>query len=405
MLSSAAPSAVRRVTCLLKELRHAPRPSSRFGCEKYGTFTSPSCCSRNAVSAPEPIGDDHRPLRQKRFERRGAGGDEHAVRRGERTLRLAVEHRDRGARRVLRAAALEQRRARAASPSARRMHGPGLRAAIQRRRAMKSAPSRSTSPMRLPGSSATTARRSLDAERAPRALAIDLQRNLIRQRMPDELRAHAVLAVELRLERQQAQHEVHDCADGAHAPLPPGPHLRTHVLNRAQALVLQLLREPQIEVRRVDADEDVRPPRAGTRAQRSPRRRSSRGRCVQHFDEPHDRELVRGAQASQPAATIFGPAMPNELRHPAPARAARRSARRPACRRTPRRRPAPMRTRRLAPQRTRLRSSSPMKSTKRLNFRLRLPRAPSAAPPPPRASGPSGTAPGRRCGCCGSAPA
>ena len=48
--------------------------------------------------------------------------------------------------------------------------------------------------MRLPGNTATTSAEGVDAERAPRAVTIDLQRDLIGQRMADELGPHAVLA-------------------------------------------------------------------------------------------------------------------------------------------------------------------------------------------------------------------
>ena len=69
-------------------------------------------------------------------------------------------------------------------------------------------------------------------ERWRAAPAIGLQWNLIRQRVADELTARTRMrGVKLGLRRQQAQHEVAGGADGAHPPLPPGPHLRTHVLH------------------------------------------------------------------------------------------------------------------------------------------------------------------------------
>ena len=73
--------------------------------------------------------------------------------------------------------------------------------------------------------------------------------------MSDEHRWHTVTSVEVSLERQEAQHEVAGLADATDAALAPRPHLRAHVLHRAQPAALQLLFEAQVEVRHVDADQ------------------------------------------------------------------------------------------------------------------------------------------------------
>jgi hypothetical protein len=74
--------------------------------------------------------------------------------------------------------------------------------------------------------------------------AIDFQRNLVGERVTDESGAYAMLAIEIRFEREQAQHQVHRLADGAHAPLAPGPDLRTHVLDRGRPARLSCRASP-----------------------------------------------------------------------------------------------------------------------------------------------------------------
>ena len=126
-------------------------------------------------------------------------------------LRLAVEQLNRGAsRRTCALCARERLTSARRRPSARRSCTAGPRCGQHARGARrKSAPRRATSPRRLPGSSATTVRRGVQAERArARRARSSSQRNLVRQRVADELGAHAVLRVEVGLERQQAQHQI-----------------------------------------------------------------------------------------------------------------------------------------------------------------------------------------------------
>ena len=215
----------------------ARRPASRFGCEKYGTFTSPS-------RAQQKRG-------QRASDRPPPSGARAAASPASRCRRPPARHRrppaprcawpsstlNRGAPALARSAVSNTSRTRGRGH---RRDESAVRAAAARASAaaaMKSAPRRCTSPMRLPGSSATTVRRRragrARARAAPRSSS---QRNLIGQRMADELGLHAVRGVELGLERQQAQHAGRTAAPmRAHAPLPPGPHLRTHVLHGAQA--------------------------------------------------------------------------------------------------------------------------------------------------------------------------
>ena len=99
--------------------------------------------------------------------------------------------------------------------------------------------------------------RRADRARAAASALSTLERNHVGERMADELRVDAVLRVELRLERQHAEHEVDGLADRRDARLPPRPDLRAHVLH---GLVCRRASAPPrraIEVLRVDADEHV----------------------------------------------------------------------------------------------------------------------------------------------------
>ncbi len=109
------------------------------------------------------------------------------------------------------------------------MHAPARASAAAARRPQRNrAPSRSTSPMRLPGSTATTVGLGGRPSAAARRCAVGFQRHLVGQRMTDELaRAPACRRRHGCLERQQAQHAIDGrarcCARGRGArPTPAG---------------------------------------------------------------------------------------------------------------------------------------------------------------------------------------
>ena len=216
--STAGPSTSAR-TSSLKYSGTTCRPASRFGCAKNGALKSFKVLSRKACQRAEAVGDHHRPLDERRFERRGARRRRSTTsRRRQRLAAPAVDQRHALAHagRIQRRA--QTSRARARWPAARRTSAPGAALQPGDGRRESAAQPRDLA-LRLPGSSATRrARGRARARRAP-AERIEIERNLIRQRMTDEHRAHAVLVVEPLLERQQAQHEVDGPADGlARAP-------------------------------------------------------------------------------------------------------------------------------------------------------------------------------------------
>src|SRR6185437_14769267 len=65
----------------------------------------------------------------------------------------------------------------------------------------------------------------LESELGPRPFPVDLEWNLIGERMADEGCCNAMLRVERGLEGQQTEHQVTGAADLADPPLPPRPGL------------------------------------------------------------------------------------------------------------------------------------------------------------------------------------
>ena len=66
-----------------------------------------------------------------------------------------------------------------------------------------------------------------------------------------------MILVELRLEREQGQHQVAGLANLQHALLPPGPHGRADVMHGLDASLTQLELESQVEIRRINADKHI----------------------------------------------------------------------------------------------------------------------------------------------------
>src|SRR6185312_9625170 len=133
--------------------------------------------------------------------------------------------------------------------------------------------------------------RALDPELAPGVWLIDVERNLVGERMADEDGPYAVAPVELRLEGQQAEHEVARPRDELHAVLAPRPHLRTDELHGRQSRAAQLRGEAEIERGCVDADEHVRPLAFEAFLQASAKQGEPR-QLLQRLEQPHHGKLV-----------------------------------------------------------------------------------------------------------------
>ena len=97
------------------------------------------------------------------------------------------------------------------------------------------------------------------AQRRARLVLGRLERNQVGERMADIGDRHAGGAVKRLLEREHHQDAAHRARDAPHAPAPPSPHRRAHVVDRRDAGVLQLALQAQVEVGRVHADEEIGP--------------------------------------------------------------------------------------------------------------------------------------------------
>ena len=74
-------------------------------------------------------------------------------------------------------------------------------------------------------------------------------------------------AIDFLLEGEDDQHAIGDALHGLHPPRPPRPQLRTDVVHDRDAQPPHRLREMEVEVGRVDGDEDVGLLRFGVRDQ------------------------------------------------------------------------------------------------------------------------------------------
>ena len=96
-----------------------------------------------------------------------------------------------------------------------------------------------------------------EAQRGPRRRTIGDQRETVGQRVSDELRWDAVAGVDCGLHREQAQHAVGRSSDLFCAAFAPGPDRGADVVCGADAGLLQLPFEPQVEIRGIDANKNI----------------------------------------------------------------------------------------------------------------------------------------------------
>ena len=200
---------------------------------------------------------------------------------------------------------------RAARGSARRRAPRGARAAVSSTSVAVHARAPTA---RLPGSSANTGCATPSFSCVARLAPRRERRRVLRQRMADEGDRDAGRLVERRLERKQREHPVD--ARGRSSSARSRRHAQTDGLTKwivRTPRALQLALEAEVEIRRVDADEqrhalgEQPAPRAARRiaselAAGAPAPRRSRAPT----------SFSSGYQASQPAASIRGPAMPTK---------------------------------------------------------------------------------------------
>ena len=107
--------------------------------------------------------------------------------------------------------------------------------------------------------------------------------------MAYEGHGNVVAMIEVRLEGQQREHGIHGVGDLLHPPLPPRPYRGAHVVGRRDASGTQLLLQPNVEVRGIDTDHDVRLPSQRLFTQGTAHT-DEFWQVLEHLDQPHHRE-------------------------------------------------------------------------------------------------------------------
>src|SRR5215469_2553265 len=75
--------------------------------------------------------------------------------------------------------------------------------------------------------------------------------------MSDEFCIHAAFAVELFFKREDDKRLVNIFAQQLHPSLPPGPELRTHIIDHGNAALLHFPGNPPVEGRRINHDGEI----------------------------------------------------------------------------------------------------------------------------------------------------
>jgi hypothetical protein len=141
----------------------------------------------------------------------------------------------------------------------------------------------------------------------------------IDERMADELHVDAGVPVEGFLERKDHQHARHVTLHRPHASGPPRPQLRADVVDDRHAEPTHGSHQPEVEIGKIDGDEDVRPVRP--RALRQPPDHRQRSRDdANGLGEAGDRELPEVAEQARAGGAQTRPAEPGDLRLGLPAK-------------------------------------------------------------------------------------
>lgn len=117
--------------------------------------------------------------------------------------------------------------------------------------------------------------------------------------MAYEGHGNVVAMIEVRLEGQQREHGIHGVGDLLHPPLPPRPYRGAHVVGRRDASGTQLLLQPNVEVRGIDTDHDVRLPSQRLFTQGTAHT-DEFGQVLEYLDQAHHREGFQREAANQP---------------------------------------------------------------------------------------------------------
>src|SRR6266446_4888955 len=108
--------------------------------------------------------------------------------------------------------------------------------------------------------------------------------------MTDEFHRYTGIGIELLFKWEDAQRQSESPPDQIGAPGPPGPELRTDVVDVANAFWKQFARQPQMKTREVRKYRQRRAP-AFCFVHEVPHGAAQRGKSLQHFGDAHDRDF------------------------------------------------------------------------------------------------------------------
>ena len=130
-------------------------------------------------------------------------------------------------------------------------------------------------------------------------LTIAVQRHGIRHGVTDEATGRLMLIVKGLFKRQEGQYQIGRRLDLMNTGLAPGPDRGADIVHRLDALTLEDELHPDIEIRGIDADEEIRWIGDQFTDQLTPHREQAR-QARQHLDQPHHRQLFHLEQRLDP---------------------------------------------------------------------------------------------------------
>jgi len=149
------------------------------------------------------------------------------------------------------------------------------------------------------------------SEQRPGDIAAIFQRQHVGQRVADIAHRNTLLLVKSRLERKQGQHAGNRCANLVNTRATPGPDRWADVMDAPNTVPLELSFENQIEIRRVNADKDIR----WVGQQPSLEVAANRGDftiVAKHLGIPADRQFFQRMPGLETHAEHSRPANPEE---------------------------------------------------------------------------------------------
>jgi len=116
--------------------------------------------------------------------------------------------------------------------------------------------------------------------------------------MADKLHRHIMIAIKIGFEWQQRQHQIDTGTNALDPALAPGPHRRRHIMGGTNTGGAQAALNRQIEVRRINADADIRLLLKQEVHKLTAQAKQLR-QTAQHFGDSHHRQPLHREKAVQ----------------------------------------------------------------------------------------------------------